>query len=84
MKAVWYERTGPAADVLSFGDMPTPVAGPGEVLVRLQASGVNPADVGRRAGTYSALEFERVIPNSDGAGLIEKTGAGVTDRKSVV
>jgi len=78
MKAVWYERTGPAADVLSFGDMPTPVAGPGEVLVRLQASGVNPADVGRRAGSYSALEFERVIPNSDGAGLIEQVGAGVT------
>jgi NADPH2:quinone reductase len=78
MKAVWYERTGPAADVLSFGDMPTPVAGPGEVLVRLHASGVNPADVGRRAGTYSALEFERVIPNSDGAGLIEQVGAGVT------
>src|ERR1700727_36022 len=78
MKAVWYARTGPAADVLSFGDMPTPVAGPGEVLVRLQASGVNPADVGRRAGTYSALEFERVIPNSDGAGLIEQAGSGVT------
>jgi NADPH:quinone reductase len=78
MKAVWYERTGPAADVLNFGDMPTPVAGPGEVLVRLQASGVNPADVGRRAGTYSALEFERVIPNSDGAGLIEQAGSGVT------
>ena len=78
MKAVWYERTGPAADVLSFGDMPTPVAGPGEVLIRLQASGVNPADVGRRAGTYSALEFERVIPNSDGAGLVEQAGPGVT------
>ena len=58
--------------------MPTPVAGPGEVLIRLQASGVNPADVGRRAGSYSALEFQRVIPNSDGAGLIEQVGAGVT------
>jgi NADPH2:quinone reductase len=78
MKAIWYERTGPAADVLTFGDMPTPLAGQGEVLIRLQASGVNPADVGRRAGTYSALEFERVIPNSDGAGLIEQIGSGVT------
>jgi NADPH:quinone reductase len=78
MKAVWYERTGPAAEVLSFGDMPTPVAGPGEVLIRLQASGVNPADVGRRAGSYAALEFERVIPNSDGAGLIEQAGPGAT------
>jgi NADPH:quinone reductase len=78
MKAVWYERTGPAAEVLTFGDMPTPVAGPGEVRVRLEASGVNPADVGRRGGSYRALEFPRVIPNSDGAGIIDQLGDGVT------
>src|SRR5258705_1946490 len=78
MKAVWYERTGAAPDVLSFGDMPTPVAGPGEVRVRLQASGVNPADVGRRAGSYRAMEFSRVIPNSDGAGIVDQVGDGVT------
>jgi len=78
MKAVWYERTGAAPDVLTFGDMPTPLAGPGEVRVRLEASGVNPADVGRRAGSYSALEFPRVIPNSDGAGIVDQLGAGVT------
>jgi NADPH2:quinone reductase len=78
MKAVWYERTGAAPDVLTFGDMPTPMAGPGEVRVRLEASGVNPADVGRRAGSYRALEFNRVIPNSDGAGIIDQLGDGVT------
>jgi NADPH2:quinone reductase len=78
MKAVWYERTGTAAEVLSFGDMPTPVAGPGEVRVRLEASGVNPADVGRRAGSYRAMEFPRVIPNSDGAGIVDQVGDGVT------
>ncbi|HEY3791043.1 MAG TPA: NADPH:quinone reductase [Bradyrhizobium sp.] len=80
MKAVWYERTGAAADVLTFGDRPTPVPGPGEVLIRLEASGVNPADVGRRSGTYSAStpEFPLVIPNSDGAGLIEQVGSSVT------
>src|SRR5712672_550823 len=78
MKAVWYERTGAAPDVLSFGDMPTPMAGPGEVRVRLEASGVNPADVGRRAGSYRAMEFSRVIPNSDGAGIIDQVGDGVT------
>jgi NADPH2:quinone reductase len=78
MKAVWYERTGAAPDVLSFGEMPTPPAGPGEVRVRLEASGVNPADVGRRAGSYRALEFPRVIPNSDGAGIIDQLGDGVT------
>src|SRR5712671_4333607 len=78
MKAVWYERTGAAPDVLTFGDMPTPMAGPGEVRVRLEASGVNPADVGRRGGSYRALEFPRVIPNSDGAGIVDQLGDGVT------
>ncbi len=78
MKAIWYERSGAAPDVLSFGEMPTPQAGPGEVRVRLQASGVNPADAGRRAGSYRAMEFPRVIPNSDGAGTIDQVGEGVT------
>jgi NADPH2:quinone reductase len=78
VKAVWYERTGAAPDVLTFGEMPTPVANPGEVRIRLQASGVNPADVGRRAGSYRAMEFSRVIPNSDGAGVIDQLGDGVT------
>src|SRR5882757_6049323 len=78
MKAVWYERTGAAPDVLTFGDMPTPVAGPGEVRIRLEASGVNPADVGRRSGSYRAMEFPRVIPNSDGAGIVDQIGDGVT------
>ena len=78
MKAVWYERTGDAPTVLTVGEMPTPVAGPGEVRVRLEASGVNPADVGRRAGSYRAMEFPRVIPNSDGAGIVDQIGDGVT------
>jgi NADPH2:quinone reductase len=78
VKAVWYERTGAAPDVLSFGEMPTPEAGPGEVRVRLEASGVNPSDVGRRAGSYRAMEYPRVIPNSDGAGIVDQVGDGVT------
>ena len=78
MKAVWYERTGAAPDVLTHGEMPTPVAGPGEVRVRLEASGVNPADVGRRAGSYRAMEFPRVVPDSDGAGIVDQVGDGVT------
>ena len=81
MKAVWYERTGPAREVLSFGEMPTPEAGAGEVRVRLEASGVNPADVGRRGGGYRLMEYPRVIPNSDGAGVIDQVGEGVTRLK---
>ena len=81
MRAVWYERCGPAAEVLSYGEQPTPSAGPGEVRVRLEASGVNPADAGRRAGNYRGLEFPLVIPNSDGAGIIDQVGEGVTRLK---
>jgi len=77
VKAVWYEQAGPAPEVLTYGEMPTPVAGPGEVRVRLRASGVNPADVGRRGGSYRAMEYPRVIPNSDGAGIIDQVGDDV-------
>jgi NADPH:quinone reductase len=82
VRAVWYERTGPAAEVLTFGEMPTPVAGPGEVRIRLEASGVNPADTYRRAGTLRAMEYPRVIPNSDGAGVVDHVGSGVTRLKA--
>jgi NADPH2:quinone reductase len=61
--------------------MPTPSAGPGEVRVRLEASGVNPADIYRRAGAYRGMEFVRVIPNSDGAGIVDQVGDGVTRLK---
>ena len=65
MKAVWYERTGPAPEVLVYGEMPTPVAGQGEVRIKLEASGVNPSDTYRRAGSADPMEYPRVIANSD-------------------
>ncbi|MDG4649103.1 NADPH:quinone reductase [Roseibacterium sp. SDUM158017] len=79
MKAVWYERFGPAQEVLTLGEMPDPEPAPGEVLVRLRASGVNPSDVKLRAGARpgAAMAHPRVIPHSDGAGVIEAVGAGV-------
>jgi NADPH2:quinone reductase len=57
--------------------MPTPEAGTGEVRIRLHASGVNPSDVKKRAGLRSPLQEKRVIPHSDGAGVIDQVGAGV-------
>ena len=61
---------------------PTPVAGPGEVLVRLRTSGVNPSDVKKRAGSFpNLLDDGYVIPNSDGAGVIEAVGEGVDARR---
>lgn len=76
MKAVWYESNGPARDVLVHGEMPTPEPAAGEVLVRIHASGVNPSDWKTRAGSRP-MSAPRVIPHSDGAGVIEKVGAGV-------
>ncbi len=78
MRAAWYERTGPADDVIVIGEQPTPEAGPGEVRIRLEASGVNPADGNRRRGQGYAMEAPLVIPNSDGAGVVDQVGVGVT------
>lgn len=76
MKAVWYERNGPAREVLQVGDMPDPEPGPGEVRVRIHASGVNPSDWKTRSGTRPMIA-PRVIPHSDGAGVIDRVGAGI-------
>jgi NADPH:quinone reductase len=82
MQAAWFERFGAASDVLQVGDKPTPVAGPGEVLVRLRTSGVNPSDVKKRAGSAPGLlDDGYVIPNSDGAGVIEAVGEGVEAKR---
>jgi NADPH:quinone reductase-like Zn-dependent oxidoreductase len=78
MLAGWYERTGPAREVLAVGEMADPMPGPGEVLVRLRTSGVNPSDTKQRAGWRGAKPaFARVIPHADGAGDIVAVGAGV-------
>ena len=79
MKAVWYERFGPANEVLTFGDRAEPQPGAGEVLVRLHATGINPSDVKLRGGARpgAVMEYPQVIPHSDGAGLIEAVGPGV-------
>ena len=76
MRAVWYERNG-AADVLHIGEMTDPTPGPGEVRVRIVTSGINPSDWKRRQGLTRRLEFPRVIPHQDGAGVIDRVGPGV-------
>ena len=77
MRAAYYEKNGPARDVLQLGDVETPLPGPGEVRVKLATSGVNPSDVKSRAGTTRKIAFARVIPHSDGAGVIDSVGDGV-------
>jgi NADPH2:quinone reductase len=81
MKAAWYDRNGSAREVLKVGEMPDPKPAAGEVRVRIAASGVNPSDVKRREGSRGqAIEFPRVIPNSDGAGTIDLLGSGVNEK----
>jgi NADPH2:quinone reductase len=78
MFASWYDRQGPAADVLHVGDLPDPHPGPGEVRVRVTVSGVNPGDTKKRRGWLgSAMPYARVIPHSDAAGVIDEVGDGV-------
>jgi NADPH:quinone reductase len=77
MHAAYYERNGTARDVLKLGDVETPRPAPGEVRVKLAASGVNPSDVKARSGTTRKIAYPRVIPHSDGAGEIDMVGEGV-------
>ena len=81
MRAAWYERGGPPREVLSVGEMDAPRPGPGEVLVRLRASGINPGETKKRADWMSfEIGYPRVIPHSDGAGTIE-VGEGVSSSR---
>ena len=78
MKAASYNSFGPARDVLVIEERNNPLPGPGEVLVRLAASGVNPSDVKKRMGSSPGLlEHGPIVPHSDGAGVIESVGDGV-------
>src|ERR1700742_3419732 len=77
MKAARYETTGPAHDVLKVADIERPEPGPGEVRVRVHASGVNPTDVKARSGAVPRPIDGFQIPHQDGAGVIDKVGAGV-------
>ncbi|MFN0040530.1 MAG: NADPH:quinone reductase [Burkholderiales bacterium] len=78
MRAAAYEKTGLAHEVLKVIEVQTPRPGPGEVRVKIQWSGVNPSDVKSRAGMrVKTLAFPRIIPHSDGSGVIDEIGAGV-------
>lgn len=75
MKAIVYSVTG-ASSVLSLVEREAAAPGPGEVRVRIAASGVNPTDW--KARSEGDLAFDEVVPNQDGAGVIESLGDGVT------
>jgi len=78
MRAAWYETQGPARDVLTVGIMADPTPGPGELRIRVAASGVNPGDIKKRQDAFGyGMPYPRVIPHSDGAGVVDLTGNDV-------
>lgn len=81
MKAAYYERNGSAREVLLVREVETPKPGPGEVRVKLATSGVNPSDVKSRQGLARKIAWPRVIPQSDGAGVIDAVGDGVSQAR---
>jgi len=80
MKAIRVHEFG-GPEVLRFEEVPTPKPAAGEVLVRINAAGVNPYDTYMRAGTYALKPSLPYTPGSDGAGVIEAVGEGVKNVK---
>lgn len=77
MKAIRvHQFAGP--EVMRLEDVPDPKPGPGQVVVRIHAAGVNPADTYIRAGTYARKPTLPYTPGMDGAGVVEAVGAGVS------
>ena len=80
MKAIRVHDYG-GPQVLRLEDVPEPKAGPGQVVVRVKAVGVNPVDVSIRTGAYSKILTLPYTPGSDAAGLVDAVGDGVTHVK---
>ena len=79
MRAAWYEKQGPAREVLVVGEMPDPRPAAGEVRIRIAASGINPGDIKKRQDSFGlGMPYPRVIPHSDGAGTVDQVGEGVS------
>jgi len=77
MKAIRVHQTG-GPEVLKLEETPDPAAGRGQVLVKIQAAGVNPVETYIRAGTYPRKPQFPYTPGTDGAGTVESIGEGVT------
>src|SRR3954451_12018261 len=76
--AAWYDRPGPAAEVLEVGQMADPEPGQGEVRVRVAVSGVNPGDTKKRGDWVGhGIPAPGVTPHGAGAGVIDAVGDGV-------
>ena len=80
MKAIRVHKFG-GPEVLRLEEVPTPRPGPGEVLVRMHATGINPVETYIRAGKYARLPKLPYTPGNDGAGVVEQVDPDVTEFK---
>jgi len=81
MKAIRVHKFG-GPEVLQLEEVPTPKPGPGQVLVKIHAAGVNPADTYARTGNYAILPELPYTPGTDGAGAVESIGEAVSKVKA--
>ena len=79
MKAIQIQQTG-GPEVLQLAELPIPEPGPGQVLIRVEATGVNFIEIYFRKGTYKASM--PLVPGSEAAGTVEELGPGVTGFKA--
>jgi NADPH:quinone reductase len=77
MKAIVVREYG-EPEVMRVEELPPPVPGEGQVLVRISAAGVNPADTYARSGKFATKPPLPYTPGTDGAGIVEAVGAGVS------
>ena len=81
MKAILVRQFG-GPEVLKLEEIPTPDPAAGQVLVKIHAAGVNPADTYARTGNYAVLPPLPYTPGTDGAGVVESVGDGVKKVKA--
>jgi len=81
VKAIRVKEFG-GPEVLRLEEVPTPRPGPGQVLMRMHAIGINPVETYIRAGTYARLPELPYTPGNDGAGVVEQAGADVSEFKT--
>jgi NADPH2:quinone reductase len=75
MKAICVRRTG-GPEVLTLEDLPDPIPGEGQIVVRIHAAGVNPVDVYIRSAAQGRNPVLPFVPGLDGAGIVEALGPG--------
>jgi NADPH:quinone reductase len=81
VRAAWYDRQGPAAEVLQVGELPAPEPARRRGAGGDRVSAVNPSDAKARTGSRGPMAFPRIVPPFDGAGVVDAVGPGVPDAR---